>query len=110
MLTLEALQRQLNRISYKPGFAFRLWQHDWEGIWLTITAELPDAHRPGTTTTVRINTAVPPCPTGGYFFDWLAYRLSRVEIHELREFLQVDGLAIFDPHAPDANDMSALRR
>jgi hypothetical protein len=34
--------------------------------------------------------------------DWIAWRLSRLEVHEMREFLKRDGKVISDPHAPHA--------
>lgn len=104
MLTIDALRTELARITYKPGWRLILFPHPWEGIWLSIRAELPDADWPTRTTVLNINTAVPPIPNTAYFREWLAYRLSRVEIHELREHLRLDGVKLYDPHAADAND------
>jgi hypothetical protein len=35
--------------------------------------------------------------------EWLAWRLGRLEVHEMREFLKRDGRVIFDPHGADAD-------
>jgi hypothetical protein len=104
MLTLEELRRQLTRVTYKPGYTFTVWQHPWEGVWLTMTAELLDAYHPDKTITVRVNTAVPPIPHGRYLFEWLCYRLARFETHECREWFRVDDQPVFDPHSSHAND------
>jgi hypothetical protein len=29
---------------------------------------------------------------------WMAWRLGRIESHEMREFFKVDGRPVFDPH------------
>jgi hypothetical protein len=105
MLTLEALQRQLNRISYKPGFGFRLYEHrHGEGVWIAITALLPNSYKPEESTVICVRSPVPPIPTGAYFFEWLSWRVRRLEAHEVAEWFKVDGQPLHDPHAPDANE------
>jgi hypothetical protein len=104
VLTLEALRAEMARVTYKPGWSFRLYQHRWEGVWLAITVELPDAEWPSRMMTICVRTAVPPIPHATYLHEWLAYRLGRTELHEMREFLRVDGEKIYDPHVADANE------
>jgi hypothetical protein len=38
-----------------------------------------------------------------YLLVWLAWRLGRVESHEMREHLRVDGALPFNPHAEYAD-------
>lgn len=104
MLTIDALKAALRRFTYKPGWRFILYQHPHEGIWLSIKAELPDADTPGQTTVVNVRTAVPPIPHETYLWQWMLWRIGRLESHEVREFARVDGRCLDDPHAPDAND------
>lgn len=104
MLTIDELRSELNKVTYRPGWKFTLYPHPYEGMWLSIMAELPDAHHPGKTTVVNIKTAVPPIPDVTYFHEWLLHRLIRVESHEAREFYRVGGETFRDPHAPEAND------
>jgi hypothetical protein len=104
MLTIDQMREALEHVTYKPGWRLTLFQHQWEGIWMAIRAELPDADWPTRTTVININTPVPPMRDIEGFYEWLAWRLARVEIHEMREFLRIDGVKYSDPHAPDAND------
>lgn len=104
MLTIDALRAALKRVTYRPGWRFVLYQSAHEGVWLSIKAEADDPANPGKTLVINVRTAVPPMPHETYFFQWLAYRLARIESHESREFLRIDGKKVDDPHAPDANE------
>lgn len=104
MLTIDALRSALKRVTYRPGWRFILYQSEHEGIWMSVKAEVPDAANPSKTTVVNVRTAVPPIPHEAYFWTWLAYRLKRIESHESREYLKVDGKPLDDPHALDANE------
>jgi hypothetical protein len=103
MLSTSEIQAELERITYKPGWAFTCYDGRWEGQHIAITVELPDAGRPGETVTLDVHSMLPPIPDVRYLHTWLAWRLGRIEIHEMREFLRVEGKAIFDPHAPFAD-------
>jgi len=106
MLSLEQLRAVLARVSYKPGWSFSLWESRWEGICMGIRFQATDSYAssPGVGVTINVKTFVPPCPNEQYFLAFLAYRLSRIELHEMREFLKVDGKCLDDPHAEGAND------
>lgn len=103
MLTVADIQAELARVTYKPGWTFTAYQGRWEGPHLAITAVLPDAYHPEHTVTVDIHSMLPPLPDVAALHSWLAWRLGRIELHEMREFLRVDGQPIFDPHAPYAD-------
>jgi hypothetical protein len=103
MLTIDEIADELAHISYKPGWKLIAYQHQHEGIWLSILAEVPDVAWPSRTTVLNIRTAIPPIPSMEYLRTWLLWRLLRVESHECREFLRHDGQPLDDPHRPDAN-------
>lgn len=102
MLTTAQIRAALTRFAYKPGWTFTAYDGLWEGPHLAITTLLPDATRPGALVPLDVHSMLPPIPDEPYLWRWLAWRLARIEIHELREFLRVDGHAPFDPHAPHA--------
>lgn len=104
MLTIDALRAALKRVTYRPGWRMVLYQSQHEGVWMSVKAELDDPNSPGKTTMLNVRTAVPPIPHEQYFFQWLAYRIGRIESHEAREMLRIDGQKFDDPHAPDANE------
>ena len=99
MLTTTQIQEQLARISYKPGWSFRAYDGRWEGQHLVITTEVEDSYRPGETTTLDVHSMLPPMADADALHAWLAWRLQRIETHEMREFLKLDGKVLFDPHA-----------
>lgn len=96
MLTRHALETALNRITYKPGFRFELFDH-YEGLWLRITATVDDSTKQAELD-LGIDVPVPPFDNVGQFHRWLLWRLTCHEIHESCEWFKVDGVAVFDPH------------
>ena len=102
MLTIEQIQAELARITYRPGWTFEAYQGPWEGQHLVIRAEVVNAFNPATTVTLDIHSMLPPIPDAAYLHRWLAWRLARIEVHEAREFFRVDGKPPFDPHAAGA--------
>lgn len=86
------------------GWRIYAWQHRFEGIWVSIEAELPDWRSPEGTVPLRIHSALPPMRDVAHVHEWLEWRLAIIWRHEVREALQYDGEVLFDPHAPDAND------
>lgn len=101
MLSTTSINTILQHVTYKPGWTFTAWDHPWEGTWITIRAEVPNAYHPDQTITLNIRTAVPPIPDEHYLLDWFAYRLGRIELHEMREYLRIGGQPVSDPHQPD---------
>lgn len=101
MLTTRELQAHLARLEYKPGWTFDVYDGAWEGQHIVIRTEVPDTYTDGTVV-LDVHSMLPPLPSLDYFERWLAWRLARLEVHEMREFLKRDGHPIFDPHAPDA--------
>jgi hypothetical protein len=102
MLTTDEIRGWLARVTYKPGWFFTVYDGEWEGQHFVITALVPDAYNPGATTVLDVHSALPPIPNQEYLWHWITWRVGRVESHEMREFLRVEGDAIHDPHAPNA--------
>ena len=112
-------------MTYKPGWTFEVYDGQWEGLHLVIRTKLEDANLSHTSgciaklisdgekqtsadechcgaqlkTVLDIHSMMPPMESIEQFERWLAWRLGRIELHEMREFLQLDSKPIFDPHA-----------
>lgn len=86
------------RVEYRPGWRFEVVIDPFEGPHLHIGAELEDAYHPGEKTVVNIVSPLPPMTSEEQRVNWLVWRLSRIEMHELREWLKLDGERISDPH------------
>jgi hypothetical protein len=103
LLPLGAIAEHLARVTYKPGWSLSAYQGRFEGPHLVVHAEVEDAYRPGSLTTLDVHTFLPPIDTTDSLERVLAWRLARLETHEMREWLKRDGRAIFDPHAVHAD-------
>lgn len=103
VLTAEEINGHLARMSYKPGWVFRCYQGRWEGLHVVITTVVADAYKPGETTTLDVHSALPPVETTEELERWIAWRLGRIESHEMREFLKRDGRTIYNPHGTNAD-------
>jgi hypothetical protein len=103
MLTIQQIQDELNKITYKDGWFFEARQGAFEGHHLTITATLPDSVNLGQNVDLKIETPIPPYRSIEDFHLWLVYRLIRIESHEAREWLKVKGIPIFYPHMEGAD-------
>lgn len=100
MLSTEQINTELGRLTYKPGFTFRAYEDLWEGQKIRIEATVPDSRNPEETVDLGIDSFLPPLVDEWDLRRWLAYRLRRVETHEMLEFLRLDGSPIWDPHKP----------
>jgi hypothetical protein len=102
MLTTPEIHAHLRRLAYKPGWEFQVYDGRWEGQHLVIRTEVPDTYS-DQTVVLDVHSMLPPMRDTRALEEWLAWRLGRLELHELREFLKRDGRPIFDPHAPGAD-------
>lgn len=103
MLDVAILRHLVAHVTYKPGWTLAIHDGRFEGPWLCVRAELPDAYHPDQTTVVDIDTPIPPMTTPMDFLNWVDHRLDRIESHERREWFKVGGIALHDPHADGAN-------
>lgn len=93
-----AVQALLDTVEYRPGWQWRVDDHR-EGLVVTFSFSVPDARGVGDQVQ-RVHTFVPPVRSPGQFFDWLYWRLGRIEQHECDEWFRVDGRRPHDPHVP----------
>lgn len=103
MLSTAQLAAHLERITYKTGWSFEVYDGRWEGQHIVIRTEVEDTYSPGHKVVLDVHSMLPPMRDVDDFENWLAWRLGRLEIHEMREFLKRDGEVIFDPHAEYAD-------
>jgi hypothetical protein len=99
MLSTEQINAELERLSYKPGWQFRAYDDQWEGQKVRIVGTVPDSYNPDATVDLGIDSFLPPLCDEWDLRRWLAYRLKRIETHEMLEFLKLDGSPIWNPHA-----------
>jgi hypothetical protein len=99
MLSTDAINAELDRLSYKKGWKFKAYDDPWEGQKIRIEATVPDAYDPDRTVDLGIDSFLPPMCDEWDLRRWLAYRLKRIETHEMLEWLKLDGAPLWDPHA-----------
>lgn len=103
VLSTARLQGILDRVQYKPGWDFAVYDGRHEGQHVVITTVVPDAYDLTKTVTLDVHSMLPPMLTEGQFLAWLLWRLKRIEVHEAREFFRVDDQVWDDPHAEHAD-------
>jgi hypothetical protein len=103
VLTVEGIRAHLERLSYKDGWSFDVYEGRWEGPHIVIRTEVQDASRAARRVVLDVHSMLPPMRDTVALEEWLAWRLGRLEVHEMREFFKRDGRVIFDPHGPDAD-------
>jgi hypothetical protein len=103
MLTTSEIQSVLDRVQYKPGWMLKVYDGRHEGQHIAITTVVPDAYDPDTDVTLDVHSMLPPMRDHAAVLEWLAWRLGRIESHECREWLRLDGTCWSDPHGPDAD-------
>lgn len=103
MLITADLAQVLARVTYKPGWRFAVYDGRFEGQHLVITTQVLDAYDPDSTVTLDVHSMLPPMRDEQQFLDWLLWRVCRIETHEAREFLRVNGVSHNDPHAEYAD-------
>lgn len=105
MLSVKEINDHLALLSYKPGWKFTAYQGRWEGMHVVITTVVDDAFKPGEKVTLDVNCFLShnDIESTDTLEKWLAYRLARIEVHEMREFLKKAGKVIDSPHAEFAD-------
>lgn len=99
MLSTAEITSEVAKVTYRPGWSLHVYEAGFEDPWLLVLArDVPDSYHPGQTIDLGIRSPIPPMESVDQLRRWLIWRLGRVESHEAREWLQVDGHPIFDPH------------
>ena len=102
----EWLQSQLDRYTYRSGWAWTLHgQSDnyWSATFtVEITFSAVDAHDPSSNCVIFSRQAIPPFVMQErdpeLFKRWFQTTIFNVEMHESREWLRRDGVLVEDPH------------
>ena len=105
VLTKQEIQEAISHISWRPNTVFEIkWiadEYNYETVILA-TQEVEDAFgdhrkcirmRP-----IRIPRTVDSVKS---FYQYFLYELENWDIHECREWFQIDGVPFKDPHAMD---------
>lgn len=100
---MDVVSEEMDKITYKPGWSWSLYETPWEGWWISIRLEVIDSRHPDEVQVQNIRSPLPPFQTISQVHVWMLWRLMRIEVHEAREFYRVDGVLYDDPHAEDAN-------
>lgn len=99
MLSVAELVIVIEKVTYKPGWDLIVREPDSvQGPYLSVLVELENSYRPGETVPLRIHSPIPPCPDEDAFLGWVAWRLGRIELHEVLEWFKVSGSPWIDPH------------
>lgn len=101
ILAHEELETLLKDVSYRPGWTLTLLRHSHEGPMLRIEAKVLNSYCPEQETMLGINSFIPPMTSPEHFYEWLLWRLERVEVHECQEWFKVKGDPWHDPHKDD---------
>lgn len=100
VMTYDEIREAVARRSYKPGWELSTFLDPFEGPVFRVVLKIENAYRRGELIPLRINSRMPPIPDEGYLDLWILWRLSQIELHEVREFYARDGEMVFDPHDP----------
>lgn len=100
---LTQLKEWLTHVTYKPGWKITAYATEFELTWIAIEMTLEDSYHPGDVMSLSIRSPVYEFMDVEDFKRWLAWRLARIESHEMREWLKWDNVVMFDPHSDDAN-------
>lgn len=101
-LTFEEIDTVLRKITYKPG-----WKLSWElmrtySVVLMISADIEDSFNPGQMGKIGFREPLPRCQSianRDHLLQLVRAVLGKIELHERDEWLKIDGIVIFDPHA-----------
>jgi hypothetical protein len=98
VLSHHAIEAIVSRVTYKPGWELVVRDLPVQGTYLSVYADLENSYAPGTTVPLRIHSPIPPMADADALLTWLAWRLRMIEVHELLEWLKIDGKPWIDPH------------
>jgi len=98
----------ISRLSYKPGWSFRV-EDGYAGVsYFVIQCRVPDSEPPHKIVSVQHRLSMPPAygkmaDDAKWWRYWLIHEIIKVETHEACEFFSIDGEQPFFPeHNLDA--------
>lgn len=98
-LSTEQLKELASKVTYKPGWEFDIYEGKWEGQHIAIKTQVPDAYDVTKMVVLDVHSMLPFFDAEDQFYQWLLWRITRIEVHEAREFFRVNGKVFDDPHA-----------
>lgn len=98
VMGLEELSLILSQVTAFPGWTFKLYYDKWEGLGIRMEALMLDSRHPGKMTVSGINSPLPPMQGADQLINWIAWRILRIQSHEVREWVKVNGVIWSDPH------------
>lgn len=103
---IDWLTKQLARYTYKPGYTMTIVRELGSAPFLLVEFVTTDSRQTDKQGRIKFRRMV-PYYLGGVgmerqFGDWLQHQLVDLEVHELREWLRLDGEIRDDPHPPPA--------
>lgn len=98
MLTGAEVAEVVADLTYKPQWAFEVYEDRFEGLHVAIRTELEDAFHPGQPVVLNIRSPLPPFRDVEAVLDWFLWRLARIEVHEVREWTRWRGTQVSNPH------------
>lgn len=104
------IEQWLKRVSYRPGFKFRLFDAHMGYNMIETTYESEDAAHPEHRTTIklRVQNVVPDLQSEEHFITWFKYDiLMKIERHECEEWFRMDGKQVHNPHYQDWGKLAA---
>lgn len=108
LLTVHEMQQRIAKMKYK---GWDMWVREGfkEGPHFEARVTVEDSTAPGKTVDLEVHSPIPPQVSMESFNLWVSWRITRVEIHESMEFLQVDGKPLYDPHKDDKDKWDFTR-
>lgn len=89
---------RLPDVTYKPG-SDTFWEQSTDGIILfKIAMEVPDVDHPSLRTRISQTTMLDDHIESRYLNHFIQTCLRRIEMHEVDEWANVNGVRISDPH------------
>jgi hypothetical protein len=100
-MTFDEVPAILNRIKYKPNFTITANRVTYDGLSLCVSQIVSDV-RLLTPTTIKIMSVLSGNALEHFdeaaLIAWVASQIKEMEIHEFKEWLQVDGKPLYAPH------------
>jgi hypothetical protein len=106
----EKLQSVIDNLTYKPGWRFWIkWRptaipHWPDDVILHMEFDAPDANEPERMTIIGRDMMLPQGlmqmidGASAGIIRWVMYSIKEMEIHEVDEWLRIDGVRLKNPH------------
>ena len=103
MYSLSDVERELELVTYKPGWYIDALPHPTAPAWVRFRMLWPNAYKAlGGDRNFNLRYVVPPIETQLQFRNWLLSLIQNLELHESLEWFRdtTTDRPVFDPHDP----------